>query len=191
MAKIQIKFWRNTFNHYSFAFLHNLDDFPQSFTHHHLSYIPPSSYEMGSCIIPSFLSSRFPLAFCLSHCDQRLWQWFLWDQQAEWGLFHQLPSVLLGENNPQPVSCHSSWACSSISSGSWRTSREATANSWDGFIIWISFSFFEIELNILQFLNKNKLFQTLNKQSPGFRSQESCIFFFLIWSRTVHTLHIV
>lgn len=141
--------------------------------------------EMRSCCIPSFLSSRLPLwpsscgsGFCVTSrlrqvCSTSCQDW---------------PKVLLGENNPQPVD-YSSWECSSSSSGQWRISREAIGNSWDGFIIWISFRFFEIELHFLQFLNKNKLFQTLNKQSPGFRSQASN-FFFVIWSRTVHTLYL-
>lgn len=180
MAKIQIKFVYKDFGGTLFITIWMI--VAQSLTHHPLNHRTPWSSWNGKLLHSLFSELQTPSSCGSGFCVTSRLREVCSTSCQDW------PKVLLGENNAQPVD-YSSWECSSSSSGQWRISREATGNSWDGFIVWISFSFFEIELHFLQFLNKNKLFQTLNKQSPGFRSQASN-FFFVIWSRTVHTLYL-
>lgn len=113
--------------------------------------------EMGSCCIPSFPSSIFPLTFCLSRSDP-VTLTVISGWSAGWGLFCELPTL---------AKCAPVWgkppACvlaTPLGNAAWspqaredmkRISREATANGWDGFTIWISFS------------HKNKLFMVFEK----------------------------
>lgn len=144
--------------------------------------------EMGSCCIPSFPSSIFPLTFCLSRSDP-VTLTVISGWSAGWGLFCELPTL---------AKCDIVWgkptACvlaTPLGNVAWspqaredrkRISREATENNWDGFTIWISFSHIK-QGQAFSGLWKNRV------QTPGFRSQARG--FFGIWSRRVHTLYVV